>query len=59
MGVQVKCLVEEEGLVSSSRLLNLTGEMERKISADDAQTFFKDLYEKKWLQEVCGVVSVV
>ena len=45
-------MVQEEGIVSSSQLLNVTCELARKISADDAQTFIKSLIKHHWLEEV-------
>ena len=49
---QVKSLVLNEGVVSSSQLLNATCEMERKFTAAAAQSFLKTLTREHWLTEV-------
>ena len=49
----------DEGVVSSARLLNITCEMERKISAADAQKFLKSLIKEHWLTEVHMQNSVI
>ena len=45
-------LVEKEGVVSSTELLNLTCQMERRITASSAQGFLKTLVKEHWLREV-------
>ena len=51
-------VVEGEGLASSIALLNVSAQMERKITQRDAQTFIKALVKDKWLSEVVsGTVS--
>jgi len=50
----VKSLIENEGEVSSTMLLNVTTEMERKINKDDAQKFLRQLTKQHWLEEVKG-----
>lgn len=52
MTFQVKLIVLKGGVVSSGQLLNVTVEMERKFSADAAQTFLRTLTKEHWLTEV-------
>ena len=39
-------------MVSSSKLLNSTSQMERKLTAEAAQEFLKTLVKEHWLTEV-------
>lgn len=50
--VQVKLLVKEGGVVSSSQLLNITQDMERKLTVSAAQALLKVLVNEKWLSKV-------
>ena len=48
-------LADNDGLATSSALLNATTEMERKLSATAAQQFLKLLLKEKWLEQVVSV----
>lgn len=45
-------LADNDGLATSTSLLNATTELERKLSASAAQEFLKDLVKQKWLELV-------
>ena len=49
-------LADNDGLATSSALLNATTEMERKLSATAAQQFIKLLLKEKWLEQVVSAV---
>ena len=51
-------LADNDGLATSSALLNATTEMERKLSATAAQQFIKLLLKDKWLEQVVSVITV-
>ena len=49
----MECLISKgDGEASSTSLLNNTTDMERKITAKDAEKFLKTLVKDKWLDEV-------
>ena len=48
----MKLLVLKGGVVSSGQLLNVPCEMDRKLTADAAQSFLKTLTKEHWLTEV-------
>jgi hypothetical protein len=50
-------LADNDGLATSSALLNATTEMERKLSATAAQQFIKLLLKEKWLEQVVSATS--
>ena len=53
-------LADNDGLVTSSALLNATTEMERKLSAAAAQQFINLLLKEKWLEQmVCATFITV
>ena len=55
--VQVEhLLAENDGLATSTTLLNATTELERKLTAKAAQDFLRVLKKEKWLEEVVGLV---
>lgn len=49
-------LAENDGLATSTTLLNATTELERKLTAKAAQDFLRVLKKDKWLEEVVSVV---
>ena len=51
-------LAENDGLATSTTLLNATTELERKLTAKAAQDFLRVLKKDKWLEEVVSVRSV-
>ena len=55
-------LADNDGLATSTSLLNATTELERKLTARAAQDFIKVLVKQKWLEPVVseeGEVKVV
>ena len=54
--VQVEhLLADNDGLATSTSLLNATTELERKLTARAAQEFLKVLIEQKWLEQVVSL----
>ena len=52
-------LADNDGLATSSALLNATTDMERKLSATAAQQFIKLLLKEKWLEQVVCATFIV
>ena len=52
-------LADNDGLVTSSALLNATTEMERKLSATAAQQFIKLLLKEKWLEQMVYATFII
>ncbi|XP_072014514.1 non-structural maintenance of chromosomes element 1 homolog [Amphiura filiformis] len=51
-------IIESEGAASSTDILNLTNNLQKRMSKAEAETVLKSLVRNKWLTEVQGEVSL-